>query len=896
MTFSNYFDGVIMLTWSDWKTEPRSNRYHYATRFARLVPVLFIQPWAVAGSPLVVEATEIENLDIVRAPSPFNIAQVDQLRELLHSRGIKRPLVWIYNSLHFQTLIDEFSRYFKVYHATEDYFTASAGIALSDAITIQDSIRGLLPSVDLLVSVSSGVLKSYRDSTNFSAECVLLENGCDAQFLMECAREAGVDSKIQAESKVAIFQGGINQRLDYQLLIRTVRALPDWEFRFCGKAVDTTGWRQLLSHNNVRYIGNLNPVQIAHEMARASVGIIPFIQDQWIKNSLPLKAYEYIACGLPVVSIPIDSLSNSAELFSFASTSEEFIEEIQAAHAKRHVPDLLLAREAAARRNSYDARFADLLTVLSRQHEKLLQKPSRLNVVILFDPGSTHVGTIREHLEAFTRYSRNDIIFVPCTNPHVFSPNVNQLSAIDLSIFDVAIIHYSVRLSISMHLNECVETGLRDFNGFKVLFIQDEYENTEIARSYIDRIKFDIVYTCVPKSGLEHVYPAYRFPGTEFLPTLTGYVPEDAGIERFARPVSERKTLVGYRGRKLPTVYGRLGYEKYQIGVVVKATAEELGLLVDIEVEDSKRIYKEGWYAFLGSVRATLGTESGANIFDFDGSLKKQIAELESRNPGIAFNEISENFLSQHEGIVVMNQISPKIFEAIRLRTALVLFEGQYSGVVLPNIHFLPLKKDFSNLREIFEKLRDDALIDAMTKRAYTDIVESCKYSYRLFVEGVDIDLSKRVLHARKRKLLVGSVYSLESDGSLKLVLPLLPLSLVAGASPFDHKPAASELAKRLNDLISIQVPGPLDRWIFGAEETHKESPKTNPGRNLPWAQHRVPTQRRNGKLIGFAQSLLLQSQAQSHGNTLSFRIARRAWYLLPKVARVRLERLIGRH
>src|SRR6185312_7141409 len=37
-------DSVVMVTSSDWKTEPRSNRYHFATRFARCVPVFFVQP------------------------------------------------------------------------------------------------------------------------------------------------------------------------------------------------------------------------------------------------------------------------------------------------------------------------------------------------------------------------------------------------------------------------------------------------------------------------------------------------------------------------------------------------------------------------------------------------------------------------------------------------------------------------------------------------------------------------------------------------------------------------------------------------------------------------------------------------------------------------------------
>lgn len=43
--FLSEFDCLVMLTWSDWHTELRSNRYHYVTRFAATgKEVVFVQP------------------------------------------------------------------------------------------------------------------------------------------------------------------------------------------------------------------------------------------------------------------------------------------------------------------------------------------------------------------------------------------------------------------------------------------------------------------------------------------------------------------------------------------------------------------------------------------------------------------------------------------------------------------------------------------------------------------------------------------------------------------------------------------------------------------------------------------------------------------------------------
>ena len=423
-----------------------------------------------------------------------------------------------------------------------------------------------------------------------------------------------------------------------------------------------------------------------------------------------------------------------------------------------------------------------------------------LRIAVLYDTNSTHVGTIKEHLESFERYLRHSITFIPGSSSYWLRAPNDISHNIDLSIFDAVIVHYSIRLSLADHLDEGLAKAVEKFNGLKLLFIQDEYECTEIARSWMDRLKFDVVYTCVPQESLEYVYPSYRFPETEFLPTLTGYVPEDPALEGYSIPLQERKLLIAYRGRKLPAVYGELGQEKYRIGVEMKNIAGIHGLPVDVEVDESKRIYGTAWYRFLGSARATLGTESGANVFDFDGSLRAEIRRLEAENPEITFEEISAKVLAPHEGRVLMNQISPKIFEAIRLRTALVLFEGSYSGVVFPYEHYIPLKKDFSNIDEVLAKLEDDEYLQSLTERAYQDIVASGKYSYKSFVEGIDADIKHRLLHCNTHTRLLRSLYVMQRDGSLKQALPAIPIGISSGPHPLGRPLSHHELLEFIPD------------------------------------------------------------------------------------------------
>lgn len=766
------FDCVVMLTRSDWFREPRSNRYHYATRFARHFPVLFVQPTADNGEELRVKPSGYENIDVAEVSDRADGGWAAALKDLLRFRGLKRPILWIYgDGQPYSLFMDLFLDAFLVYHATEDYFTPNDCWMKSQQRimeTMRESICRLLPSIDLLIAVSPAVAESYRRNTQYEGRIFIAPNGCDAAFFSEFAEKAQ-ERHISRLRRVAIFQGGINRRLDIELLHRLIHILPEWEFWFCGLVDETfKDWRTIKAHPNVRHFGLLSPEEMAELACSATVGLIPFEKCDWIRNSLPLKAFEYVACKLPVVTVPIDALKPYPDQFTFASTAEEFAHAMECLAETRFDPVRVTACQRIAYENSYDRHFNNVLETIARTVSDLELSPRKLNILILYDDRWTHIGTVQEHVKAFCKYSRHHIFLLPAS--------ASPVPDVDLSVFDVVIHHYAVRLSLPDYLNENLAKRLSEFNGLKILFIQDEYDTVETARRWIERLKFDVIYTCIPRDGIEYVYPSQRFPWVEFLPTLTGYVPEVGDLDQFALPIEKREIRIGYRGRKLAYGYGLLGQEKYRIGVDVRSLANQRGIRTDIEVDDLRRIYGIDWYRFIGSVRATLGTESGSNVFDFDGSIHEAVRIELQENPTATFEEIFNKIVAPHEGRVRMNQVSPKVFEAIRLQTALILFEGEYSGVVLPNVHYIPLQKDYSNIDDVFAKLEDIPFLQSLTQRAFDDVIGSGKYSYRTFVQGIDEDIEARLLHQARSELFATPMLARMRSGEIRPMFPTEPL------------------------------------------------------------------------------------------------------------------------
>jgi hypothetical protein len=121
------------------------------------------------------------------------------------------------------------------------------------------------------------------------------------------------------------------------------------------------------------------------------------------------------------------------------------------------------------------------------------------------------------------------------------------------------------------------------------------------------------------------------------------------------------------------------------------------------------------------SGRAVIGSESGSSVLDARGEIQRRISRLLAEQPGLAFDEVDAQMPSGWDSYAFF-AISPRHLEAVITKTAQVLVEGRYSGVLEPERHYIPLRRDLSNLDEALERLRDVEAVEAMTERAYRDV------------------------------------------------------------------------------------------------------------------------------------------------------------------------------
>jgi len=365
------------------------------------------------------------------------------------------------------------------------------------------------------------------------------------------------------------------------------------------------------------------------------------------------------------------------------------------------------------------------------------------HLLLLCDYHPSSAGTIVEHILAFQRYSRHRV--------WVLSRLGDLPPGLDLSRFDGIILHYSLVISYDSFLGKSARAAIRRFKGFKAVFIQDDYRWVNRTVSAMQYLRVNAIFCLAPQNVVDFVYSPKVLPGVRKLTVLAGYVPEQL-TSIAPKPYSMRSVDIGYRARKLPAWIGAHAQEKWLIADRFLQDAPRYGLRCDVSYREEDRIYGEHWIEFLRDCRAVLGSESGSSVCDFTGEIQERVEAHERRDPNVSFEVLREFYFKDADGRVMMNIISPRCFEAAALRSLMILYEGNYSGVLVPWRHYVPLRKDHSNMDEVVAVLRDQDRWAEIVECAYREIALNPRYTFRSMVEEFD-EVADQVTAGMPRRL-----------------------------------------------------------------------------------------------------------------------------------------------
>ena len=289
------------------------------------------------------------------------------------------------------------------------------------------------------------------------------------------------------------------------------------------------------------------------------------------------------------------------------------------------------------------------------------------------------------------------------------------------------------------HLRKLRRLGA--YGARRVALPQDEYLHSRALVHLISELEIDHVFSVAPESEWDKLYDGLDHDRVGISRVLTGYLaPETvARIDAIVGAQGERPIAIGYRAARLPPSLGRHGLLKTEIARRVLTAGAARGLTLDVATGPAATIRGEDWYRFLAACRYTIGVEGGASMHDPEGAILATSVRYLKDHPGASFEEVEAACFPGADGDLAYVAISPRHLEACATRTAQILVEGSYNGILRPGEHYIELRRDFSNLEEVLDMIEDDSERARLTEAAYRDVVASGEYTYERLVRDVEV-------------------------------------------------------------------------------------------------------------------------------------------------------------
>jgi glycosyltransferase involved in cell wall biosynthesis len=162
------------------------------------------------------------------------------------------------------------------------------------------------------------------------------------------------------------FVGAISdQKLDLALLRRLATSHPEWSIALIGKIGEGDPWTNIDALRDLKNLHLLGPKPyetLPAYLKGFDVAILPAAMNDYTRSMFPMKFFEYLAAGCPVVSTALPALRAFADVAYLAATHADFVVGVE--KALRGNAPALATRLAVAREHTYERRTARMMDLL----------------------------------------------------------------------------------------------------------------------------------------------------------------------------------------------------------------------------------------------------------------------------------------------------------------------------------------------------------------------------------------------------------------------------------------------------------------------------------------------------------------------------------------------------
>ncbi|MEM2954951.1 MAG: glycosyltransferase [Candidatus Nanoarchaeia archaeon] len=380
---------IVCLSTQNWDDPMWTNKQHIMSRLSKTHRVIYVDRGVLGLRYFVLKKEdpfnfnftlkyifnlfEERNKNLTILTEKFNFPnsfgfKIWLLKNYLKKKKINDIILWIYQP-EYEKYIGKLNEKLVVYDCVDEYSEFPAYSNPRKKKRIIETEKRLLEKADLVITSSENL---YERKKIYNKNTYLVHNVGDIEHFMKAMeKDLKTPEDIQKIKKPIIgFVGAIDRyKVDFELLQVLAENHTEWSIVLIGpsgSADFSTKTSSLKRIRNIHMLGVKDYKLLPNYIKEFNVCIIPYNINEYTKNCFPIKFFEFLASGKPVVVTALPSLKEYANIVKYAYTYEDFIKKVQEAITG----DTEIERQKRleeAKKNSWHSRTEKIMELIEKR-------------------------------------------------------------------------------------------------------------------------------------------------------------------------------------------------------------------------------------------------------------------------------------------------------------------------------------------------------------------------------------------------------------------------------------------------------------------------------------------------------------------------------------------------
>ncbi len=286
---------------------------------------------------------------------------LESLRKQIEYLGFSNPILWVY-SPYSSGIPKNLNECLSIYHCTNDYSNSNIPSMMKRLRKITED--ELTRKSDIIFASADHLMQTRGE---INKNVYMFPSAVDYDhFVKATDSTATVPEVITDIPKPRIcYVGTIDQALDIDLMTNLSLSLPNCSFVIMGiMRRDRPDFHKLIKQPNVFFLGKIEYELVPSFLKGVDICLIPYVVNEFTRSVSPLKLYEYMAAGKPVISTPLPEVKKYSDAILISHDLNSFLKHIDFC-LNNQINKILDKANEVVQQHTWDARVDGMSRIIS---------------------------------------------------------------------------------------------------------------------------------------------------------------------------------------------------------------------------------------------------------------------------------------------------------------------------------------------------------------------------------------------------------------------------------------------------------------------------------------------------------------------------------------------------